>query len=345
MQPRDDQLAVINTAITHIAEGNDTVLIQAPTGWGKSLVLVLILARLIANFGAGARVTWVAHRDRLLYQAFRSMFTIAPQLLRNTTFIGIASPRIPPCDVLVVDEAHHDAARSYHAARDKASPNIVIAATATPTRHDRYQLNFSKIIAAPKLDSLIEAKVLSPFDHFALCGDMDPARMVDAIIAEPDRWRQSLVFMSDIGQAHLATNRLRAAGIAAAPALGDQTKELVTSAFICGNLQVLLTVHALSEGVDIASVQSVFIRDGQRTAVLQAIGRALRRDGNKLAHVVQYADARIPFFNIAKPHRRFAGTPGSWVQLPAVPLWHEQAAINRRQIAMRFTNNPPAGKE
>ena len=344
MEPRQDQLSVVNKVIADITGGHSKVLIQAPTGWGKTLVLVMILDRLAGILGNQMRVTWVAHRDRLLLQAFLTLFAAAPHLLRNIVLINVSSPRIPRCTVLVVDEGHHDAAHSYHQVRENAAPQIVLAATATPMRSDGLLLHFSRIIVAPTLDSLIHDEILADFDHYALCGTSSPMDMVEAFMAEPVRWGQSLIFLPDCSLAHEATARLRAAGISAAPALGDANREAVTMAFTSGTLQVLLTVHALAEGVDVPGVRTVFIRDSMRTVVLQTIGRSLRRNGDKVAQVVQFANARVPFFTIATPRRRFAGTPGDWQLLPADPMWHEQTTLNRKHIAKRFSP-PQPGKE
>jgi len=175
---------------------------------------------------------------------------------------------------------------------------------------------------APTIDDLIALGVLSPFEHYSLTGRPSADALVAAAIAAAPMWGPSLVFVATTDEAHTGVARLRAAGIQAAVALGDHRKESAITAFTAGQVQMLVSVHALTEGVDLPFVRTVFLRDSIRGPVVQAVGRALRRCGEKVANVVQFADAKHPYPLIATPRRRFVGPPnGPWCELTARPTW------------------------
>lgn len=323
MQPRNDQLDVLQRIEEALDAGVDSILLVAPTGWGKTLVLCLVLQLIARRLGQqGLRILGVAHRDRLLLQWLDALYAVAPDLLPQVTLLNTASPRVPRADILAIDEAHHAAARSYHALRQRVAPRLVIAVTATPERHDRLGLEFARTIYAPSINDLITAGVLSPYNHFALDTAPEPEELVTAVIAEPDRWGQTLLFLPTVLEVEASVVRMRRAGIPAAPALGDRSRETATAAFAAGSVQVLATCHALTEGVDVPSVQTVVLRDALPGQVQQAVGRALRRQGDKVANVVQFASAPTPYITIARPRQRWVGSAAAgWRALPVDPTW------------------------
>jgi len=322
MQLREDQRVCVEQALEHIRSGRRAVLLDAPTGSGKTVMLTATLSTLLAERPAGLRVLWVAHRDRLLLQAVDTLHRVSPSSLRSVTFLNTASHRHFAADILVVDEAHHDAAASYHRIRARVAAAIVLAATATPERVDHLGLAFDTVVSAPTIDDLIALGVLSPFEHYSLTGRPSADALVAAAIAAAPMWGPSLVFVATTDEAHTGVARLRAAGIQAAVALGDHRRESAITAFTAGQVQMLVSVHALTEGVDLPFVRTVFLRDSIRGPVVQAVGRALRRCGEKVANVVQFADAKHPYPLIATPRRRFVGPPnGPWCELTARPTW------------------------
>lgn len=323
MKPRDDQLEVLQRVEEALDDGVDSILLVAPTGWGKTIVLCLVLALIARRFGhQGLRILGVAHRDRLLLQWMDALYAVAPDLLQLVTLLNTASPRVTGADILAIDEGHHAAAPSYHKLRQQVAPRLVIAVTATPERHDRLGLEFARIIYAPSIGDLIAAGVLSPYDHFALDTAPESNELVTTVIAEPNRWGQTLIFLPTVFAVEAAVVRMRRAGIRAAPALGDRSREAATAAFAAGSIQVLATCHALTEGVDVPSVQTVVLRDALPGQVQQAVGRALRRQGDKVANVVQFASAPTPYITIARPRQRWVGSPAAgWRALPVDPIW------------------------
>lgn len=341
MQLRDDQLSVVAAALTNLRRGRRSLLLVAPTGWGKTPVLCAILSAFMESAPSRMRILWCAHRDRLLRQAFDAAHAIAPHLITRLTLLNSASRHFCAADVLVIDEAHRDATRTNQRIRQEASPQIIIGATATPDRQDRSGLNFDAVLTVPSTDQLIEAGILSTCEHFALDAPARMEHLVTAVLAEPARWGKSLVFVATMEEAHRAIGRLRTAGVRAAPALGDGMKEAAVSAFLAGRIDVLVSCHALTEGIDLPSVQSVFLRDSLTAPTWQAIGRALRRHGTKVANIVQFASAKAPFVAAASPRRRWLGSPaGGWMELPTKPLWPAQVEATKAQIGDLVRSSP-----
>lgn len=332
---RDDQIVVVQGVLEAIRQGRTRILIVGATGVGKTVILVAILAALCQTDFVVRRIVWLAHRDRLLLQGADSVYAIAAHLLAALIVLNIASSNIPEADVMVIDEAHHDAAPSYRRLDGRVRPRIVIAATATPFRQDRNGLLFDAIINTPSIDELIGAGILCPYEHVALLGDMNPDALVDAYLTDPERWGQSIIFVWTTLEARRIVAAICRKGIRAAAVLGDSYyKDAAIADFGRGALQVLVSCHAISEGVDVPNAKSVFLRNANRATVQQAAGRVLRRSGDKVANVVQFADASVPFFTIAKPRRRWFGpTSGSWSELPVEPTWPDAASDTRYATA------------
>ncbi len=333
MQLRVDQELAVHRALTAIETGRTRILFDAATGWGKTLVLVETLRRICADNPSIQSIHWAVHRNRLLLQGFDRMFEHANHLIGKTNFLSIASSTTPSADILVIDEAHHDAARTYYELRNKVQPKLMLAASATPNRTDGKGLLFDAVIEADSIDTMIADGRLSSFEHVAITGDKDPGNLLLAYLSDPCRWGSSLLFVARADQARSLVGQARDCGVSAAVALGDSDKEAAVAAFAAGRIQLLVSCHALFEGLDIPLVKTVFVRDSNRVVVHQAVGRALRRFGQKVATVVQFAEAQEPFFAFARPAKRWCGPPsGPWLELPSPPTWTHIAQEHRTNI-------------
>ena len=339
MHLREDQIAVVRLVLEAILRGHKRILIVGPTGVGKTIILVAILIALCRDDSTIRNILWLAHRDRLLLQGADSVHAIAAHLLAALIVLNISSSNISEADVLVIDEAHHDAAPSYRRLDCRVKPRITIAATATPFRQDRHGLLFDAVINTPSINDLIATGILCPYEHYALLGDIHPDALGTAYLADPTRWGQSIIFVWTTLEARRLVATLCRSGIRAAAVLGDSVyKDVAIADFGRGALQVLVSCHAISEGVDIPEAKSVFLRNANRITVQQAAGRVLRRSGDKIANVVQFADASVPFFTIAKPRRRWFGAPtGPWSEIPVEPTWPDTAS-DARYAAAKLAN-------
>ena len=140
VQPRPYQLRIVAKAVDLFRnKGMRSILIDSPTGSGKT-VMGLLIARALQE-SLGLRVGWVAMRRYLLAQA---------RAENETRRIGVEAEflsmfdRDPPTglDLLIVDEAQHDAAQSMAHLHQRIRPRFILGLSATPFRADRVKLCF-----------------------------------------------------------------------------------------------------------------------------------------------------------------------------------------------------------
>jgi superfamily II DNA or RNA helicase len=134
-QPRPYQERIVRKALDLFGtQGVRSVLIDSPTGSGKTLMGMMIGRALHERLGV--QVGWVAMRRHLLAQAARE--DAAQGIDVPCTWISMFD-RNPPTglDLLVVDEAQHDAAGSMAHLHNVIQPRFILGLSATPFRTDR----------------------------------------------------------------------------------------------------------------------------------------------------------------------------------------------------------------
>lgn len=160
--PRREPHSVQREAVTALArsraEGHSRALVVLATGLGKTLLAVLDVEAVRAEWGRIPRVLLLAHRAELLAQAAETFRRQLPDT-RFGWFIGerseldgdvvlasvqkLSRPEhlarlkaAPPFDYVIVDEVHHADAASYRAILGRLSPAFLLGLTATPERTD-----------------------------------------------------------------------------------------------------------------------------------------------------------------------------------------------------------------
>ena len=184
---------------------NDSVMLQCPTGSGKTVMAATMLQ---ACANKGKRGMMLTHRVEILQQASAtfSKFQIkhgiisagfAPFLLAPIQIASIDTLRyrlnsaraVPRPDLLVIDEAHHTVAATWSNVKRHFSGVKVVGLSATPCRTDGKGLRdeFQSMVLGPSIAELIEHGFLSNYRAFAPPGpDMSGvhSRMGDYIKAE-----------------------------------------------------------------------------------------------------------------------------------------------------------------
>lgn len=168
---RPYQVGAIESVRSEIRAGRRKILLNIPTGGGKTLTAASVLAGAVAR---NRRVLFAAHRKELIDQTcitfgrlgITSIGVIRAQDPRKDLSqpIQIASIQTlvrrdkPPADVVVIDEAHRALAKSYVKHLFEAYPKAVfLGLSATPCRTDGRGLGaaFDALVIGAKYSDLI----------------------------------------------------------------------------------------------------------------------------------------------------------------------------------------------
>jgi HKD family nuclease len=177
-------------------QGHHRNLLVAATGTGKTVMAAVDYQRLRSELPR-ARLLFVAHRSEILEQARRTFC----QALRDPSFgelwvdgqrptvfehvfasiqslaaNGLEALAPDNFDVVIVDEFHHAAARSYQRLLDRVQPRELLGLTATPERTDGLPvLSYfdDRIAAELRLWDAIEQQRLVPFAYYGIYDDVD----------------------------------------------------------------------------------------------------------------------------------------------------------------------------
>lgn len=158
-----------------------SVLLQAPTGAGKTAITVFMMSKAAAQ---GKRAYFFVHQNELLTQTSRALWgqqlehgMIASGKAGSAMSAQVASvqtlvrrlDRYKPPHLIIIDEAHRAAAATYKTIIDHWPDAKVIGLTATPQRTDGKPLDilFDTIIEGPSIRQLMDAGYLCDYDLYA----------------------------------------------------------------------------------------------------------------------------------------------------------------------------------
>jgi len=149
---RTDQKSIYDAIREAYRQGFRKILVQAPTGFGKSVLFSKIIG---AADEKKSETLFLVHRRELVKQASRHMTNESvehgiimagevPNLAHHTQMASIqtlwaravkkARINLPRSDLLVVDEAHHVGSKTYDHLLEFYEDSFLIGVTATPTR-------------------------------------------------------------------------------------------------------------------------------------------------------------------------------------------------------------------
>jgi superfamily II DNA or RNA helicase len=280
-------------------EGADAVLMQSPTGSGKTST---IAEGIIApSLPRGRRFVFAAHLEELLddtaarlraqgipcgvVKAGRPLDPAAPVQVCSTQTLAPMLARgeeMPPAHRFILDEAHRSSSTTNRAVIEhyRSTGAKILGLSATPCRGDEQPLDeFQALVTGPSVRELIDGGFLvepivhAPAKVLERGVAEDPAELVNARCAG----RRTVIFAATAAHALDIASR-----IPGAETVLDSTpfdvRSTVRDRLQTGETQHLVTVKALLEGFD-APLLDVVVLCGAFTAVtpyLQAIGRGLR---------------------------------------------------------------------
>ena len=320
------------------AIGHHRNLLVSATGTGKTVMAAMDYARLRRRLPR-ARLLFVAHRREILGKslatfrhalrdhAFGELWVSGERprqfdhvfaSIQNLTEERLGRLAEDHFDVVVVDEFHHAAAKSYAALLNKLKPRELLGLTATPERTDGLPILHwfgDRIAAELRLWDAIEQHRLAPFVYYGIHDGIDlrdvPWRRgqgydVDALTEKyvsDGSWArfifQQLVdrvddvaairglgFCVSVAHAEHMAAQFRELGVAAVAVWGNTPDAERTAALVdleAGRLQLLFSVDLFNEGIDLPTVDTLLMLrpTDSATLFLQQLGRGLRQSKDK----------------------------------------------------------------
>ena len=311
-----DYQADIVARIGQAFESHRSVMVQMPTGTGKTVVL----AEVVSSFLSQGAVWIVAHRRELVAQIKETVGRFFPQL--DTAGLKVLSVQwlsrhyremeTAP-SLLVVDEAHHAVARTYAEVMRAFPKARKLGLTATPCRLDGCGFTdlFDVLLTSWSMERFMARGRLSVYDYYSIKPDSEDQRLVDSLrkrgadgdyqlkelnevmdvrpslerlcqsVKQYVGGKKGIVYAFSIAHAEHIAEYYREQGIEAV-AVSSQTTLEVRKAeierFKRGEMEVLVSVDLFSEGFDCPDVE--FVQLARPTLslskYLQMVGRGLR---------------------------------------------------------------------
>lgn len=279
-------------------------IVNMATGLGKTYVYTHIKRH--------GRVLVLAHREELINQPIKYYdFPVGVEMASQSSHgeeVVIASvqsltrrlSRFDPdeFDMIVTDECHHSAARTYRAIYNHFNTRIHIGLSATVNRGDKVRLDdiFSDIIFQRDLRWGIENNYLSDIycrrvnigydlSHVRTSrGDYAPGELEEAMDGTADAIAQTyrelaegatLIFAVSVNQAQEIAKRIPGSAV-----VTGETKDRarIIEAFTAGEIPCIVNVMVFTEGTDIPRVETIIIARPTQSDSLytQMVGRGLR---------------------------------------------------------------------
>ena len=294
------------------ARKRESVLLESPVGSGKTYMALEVIHRFQESLGRRLKVGWVAPRRLLLQQTMEANRDLYRDDIRPISLFE----RMPPeVDLVVLDEAHHEATQSCVILYEKMRAKWTLGLSATPLRTDRMKLSFQETVRTCSIARLIREGYLSPFRSY-LVPNYTVDEVADFYLADVERWGKSLVYFSTIAECVAFKARLAKGGVGCEVVTGESDKDVQMAAFADGAVQVIANVAMLTEGFDQPDVMSIFARDASRLPTIQMCGRGLRRAPGKTAcNIVQSANSSYLFERVAPPLNAYRWQQGHWLAL------------------------------
>ena len=357
VDPRPYQSRIVQTAVDMFTGQHrnrngqvdevKSVMVESPTGSGKT-VMALLTDRCIQAIDTDLHLCWVEMRRNLLSQAdrenrekmigvsnisFVSMFDKNPGVILDAKRDGRKI-------LMIVDEAHHDAASSCAHLHNILDPDFVLGLTATPFRTDQMKLCFNKVIKDAGIHRLISDGYLSKFDHYML-ERWTPDTVAKKYLAETDKWGKSVFYFKNLDLCYELQRLLASSGVGSEVVTGESDWEKQLEDFSAGRVNCLINCAKLTEGFDEPSIKTVWVRDSGRGCTMQMAGRALRKlAGSPVKIIVQSKGTRHPFIKTAMPVAQYVESDGAWASLTVNPKIDAIGSNAMLAIAQSQTSMP-----
>ena len=302
------QVRAIESLRASYRSGKRAPCLVLPTGAGKTVVCAEVIRSAVAG---GKRVLFLVHRVELIAQSVHKLELagvthvrviqaasdlgdpLAPVVVASIPTLSGKTwvDRMPVADLVVFDECHHVAARTWAALALSYPKAWILGLTATPERADGKALGdvFDSIVVGSTVSELTELGHLVPLRCYAPRQELESQQMAISVATayrELAEGARAVVFCGTVEHANLVRDELRASGVTAEVVHGAMRADLrseVLSQFRAGIVRCVVNVYVLTEGWDDpgASVCILARRPAHAGTFLQMVGRVLRPSPGK----------------------------------------------------------------
>lgn len=345
---RDYQQDLVTRVRAALSSGRQRPLVVAPTGSGKTVVFSAIAQGAAEK---GNNVLILAHRDQLIKQASRKlrdcgvrhgiiMAGFTPDMTARVQVASVQTlvrrlgkfkwrPR-----VIIIDEAHLSAAKSYRTIIEFFGDAKVIGFTGSPCRLDGKPLGaasggiYDDLIEAISIRQLIDRGFLvqpvvyapaekldlsgvhvskGDFDTTELAAVVDKPQITGSAVAHYQRicpGKPAVAWCVNLAHAEHVAAEFNAQGIKTMMLSGEDdgdTRDRALKALETGAVQVITFVGILIEGVDCPAISCIIMLRPTMSlsSYLQVIGRGLRphtfADGAKKSNCIVLDHSALTF--------------------------------------------------
>ena len=203
---RDYQIDICSR-VSEAFDKHRSVMVQMPTGTGKTIVLAELVRRLKIK-DEGLKILIVAHRRELIEQIKATITRMGLNANNHSSFInnqniivesiqtisrrlssnGVATPHTGgqggcAFSLVVIDEAHHALAKTYKMMWDTWPDAKFLGLTATPCRLNGKGFTdlFDVLLSSLTVPEFIRKGVLAPFDYVTINEGSSQQQLIDSL--------------------------------------------------------------------------------------------------------------------------------------------------------------------
>ncbi len=275
-----------------LQDGHRRICLVMPTGSGKTHASLLTfkspVVREICGVPEGKplRVLFVAHLHALLVQAKREFEGSQVQLITQSAYSDIPEKVIAEgWDIVCIDEAHHEAMRTYQDQLEIIAGTPILGLTATADRDDGRLIKFSAMVEPISRVQAVREGFLAPSVLRTIIDESGTDKreiLTDVLTQFAHRMGSTLIFVqTHVEVLHIA-EVLKKLGFSVEALVGQSQQEVteILDRFSRKEVQFLVNCARIDEGVDLLGCSDVVMgrQYDSKRMINQTIGRAARPD-------------------------------------------------------------------
>ncbi|ASN62125.1 DEAD/DEAH box helicase [Latilactobacillus curvatus] len=330
----DYQQRLVDKARLSLSKGSKGVLIVAPPGSGKSIVIAEI-ARLATQ--KNGRVLFFVHRQELVNQ-IRESFEKQSVDMKHTTIMTVGKVvnrlgKLPKPTLIICDESQHSKAKTYMKIFNYYNDIPRLGFSGSPWRMsgEGFDDVYNDMVIGPDVEWLIKNHRLAPYKYYSVTtfndaklkksstGDytnnsiteaMKPNLYGDIVKTwkEKASGKRTIVYAHDIKHSKKIAKAFKDAGIPAMHADSKTPKierDCIMSKFRSGAITVLCNVSLVDEGFSVNECECCIVARPTKSLVfnIQASMRCMRYVPGKIGIIIDHAANYTRFGLPNTPHK------------------------------------------